>query len=130
MFFLALSLGLAEDPFVAVERMAGLVEETAERHGIEDPLRMSIAAADGERLWVFRYSSEYSSPSLYYSTDVRTLRELYPDNPRLESVSDDARVVVSEPLSEFPGVWNQIPEASCGVLHAGEYEQRAFRPRR
>lgn len=129
MFYLALSLGLADDPFEAVERMAGLVEMTAESHGVENPLRMSVAASDGERLWVFRYSSEGNSPSLFYSTDVPTLRELYPGNPRLEGVSDEARIVVSEPLSELPGVWNEIPEASCGVVDAGLYEQRPFSPR-
>jgi predicted glutamine amidotransferase len=129
MFYLALSLGLAEDPVAAVERMAGFVEKTAESHGIENPLRMSVATTDGERLWVFRYSTEHSSPSLFYSTHVRTLRALYPDNPRLEGVSEEARLIVSEPLSDLPGVWNEIPEASCGVVQAGQYELRHFVPR-
>ena len=130
LFYLALSLGLADDPIAAVERMAGLVEETAERHGIENPLQMSLATTNGEQLWVFRYSTEQSSRSLFYSTDVRALRALYPDNPRLAGVSEATRLIVSEPLSDFAGVWNEIPEASCGIVQAGQDELRPFQPRR
>jgi predicted glutamine amidotransferase len=130
MFYLALSLGLADDPVAAVERMAGLVEETAERHGIENPLQMSLATTNGEQLWVFRYSTEQSSRSLFYSTQVSALRALYPDNPRLAGVSEESRLIVSEPLSDLPGVWNEISEASCGVVQADQDELRPFRPRR
>jgi len=130
MFYLALSLGLVDDPVAAVERMAGLVEKTAERHGIENPLQMSLATTNGEKLWVFRYSTEHRSRSLFYSTDVRTLRELHLDNPRLAGVSDETRLIVSEPLSSLPGVWNEIPEASCGIVQAGQDELQRFRPRR
>jgi glutamine amidotransferase len=47
---------------------------------------MTLATTNGERLWVFRYSTERCSHSLYYSTQLRTLRELYPNNPRLAGV--------------------------------------------
>lgn len=130
MFYLALSLGLNDDPVSAVERMAGLIEETAERHGIADSLQMSVATTDGQRLWVFRYSTEHQSRSLYCSTEVRSLRELYPDNERIASVSDETRLVVSEPLSELPGAWNEIPESHCGIVQAGQDEMRSFEPRR
>ena len=130
MFYLALSLGLADDPVAAVERMAGLVEKTAERHGIKDSLQMSLATTNGEQLWVFRYSTEQRSRSLFHSTHLRELRALYPDDPRLAGVSEETRVIVSEPLSDLPGVWNEIPESSCGVVQAGQDELRPFRPRR
>jgi predicted glutamine amidotransferase len=129
MFYLALSLGLADDPVAAVERMAGLVERTAERHGIENPLHMSLATTNGEQLWLFRYSTEHRSSSLFYSTKVSALRALYPDNPRLAGVSAETRLIVSEPLSDLPGVWNEVPEASCGVVQADRDELRLFRPR-
>ncbi len=129
MFYLALSLGLTDDPVSAVERMAGLVEYTAGGHGIENPLQMSLATTNGEQLWVFRYSSEQPSPSLFFSTHVRTLQALYPDNPRLAGVSEQARLIVSEPLSDLPGVWNEIPEATCGIVLAGQAELWPFRPR-
>ena len=130
MFYLALSLGLSDDPISAVERMAGMIEVVADRHGIENALQMTIATTNGERLWVFRYSTERRSRSLYYSTDVRTLRELYPDNPRLAGVSEETRLVVSEPLSDLPGVWKEVPESTCGIVQAGEDELRRFRPMR
>jgi glutamine amidotransferase len=130
MFYLALSLGLSDDPISAVERMAGMIEAVADRHGIKNALQMTIATTNGERLWVFRYSTERRSRSLYYSTDIRTLRELYPDNPRLAGVSEETRLVVSEPLSDLPGVWKEIPESTCGIVQAGEDELRPFRPRR
>ncbi len=130
MFYLALSLGLSDDPISAVERMAGMIEAVADRHGIENALQMTIATTNGERLWVFRYSTERRSRSLYYSTDIRTLRELYPDNPRLAGMSEETRLVVSEPLSDLPGVWKEVPESTCGIVQAGEDELRPFRPRR
>jgi predicted glutamine amidotransferase len=130
MFYLALSLGLNDDPVAAVERMTGLVEECAERHGIANPLQMTVATTNGKSLWVFRYSTEHQSRSLFYSTDFRALRELYPDNERIASVSDETRLVVSEPLVDLPGAWNEVPESSCGVVQPGANELRPFRPRR
>ena len=130
MFYLALTFGLAKDPIGAVERMVGVVEKTADVHGIENPMRMSISASNGEQLWVFRYSTEQDSPSLFYTSDMRTLRQLYPDSPRLEGVSDESRLIVSEPLTDLPGVWNEIPEASCGIVQAGRFDVRPFVPQR
>src|SRR3954454_4037493 len=61
LFFLALTFGLEHDAPTAVERMVGFVEATAARHGVRDPLQMTIGTSDGERLWAFRYSSEGDS---------------------------------------------------------------------
>src|SRR5262245_1587090 len=71
-FYLALTLGLEDDPPAAVERAVGLIEETGRRNGIELPIQMTVATTDGERVWAFRYSSEGQSRSLFYSTDVTT----------------------------------------------------------
>jgi glutamine amidotransferase len=128
MFFLALTLGLESDPPGAVARMVALVEEVSQPHGIEHPIQMTLATSDGERLWAFRYSSEGRSRTLYYSTDVRTLRKLYPDNPRLASVSDETRLVVSEPLADLPGAWNEVPESSYCVVQPGDDEIHDFQP--
>ena len=38
-------------------------------------------------------SSMRGSRSLFYTTDVATLRELYPDNPAWELVTDVSRIV-------------------------------------
>jgi predicted glutamine amidotransferase len=128
LFYLALTLGLEDDPPGAVERMVGLVEETGRRQGIEHPIQMTIGTADGTNVWAFRYSSEGKSRSLYYSTNVRTLREMYPERPRLQEVSDESRIIVSEPIVELAGAWNEVPESSYGVVQEGEDELRPFRP--
>jgi predicted glutamine amidotransferase len=129
LFYLALTLGLEDDPPRAVEQMIGLVEEAGGRHGIEHPLQMTIATTDGKSVWAFRYSSEGKSRSLYYSTSMHTVREMYPDRPRLQEVSDETRIIVSEPIVDLPGAWNEVPESSYGVIQEGEDELHEFRPR-
>ena len=129
LFYLALTLGLEEDPPAAVERMVGFVEETGRRHGTEHPIQMTIATTDRMSVWAFRYSSERKSRTLYYSTNVSTLRQLHPELPRLQEISDESRVIVSEPLGDLPGVWNEVPESSYGVVQEGEDELHPFRPR-
>jgi len=128
MFFLALTLGLEEDPPGAVARMAGLVERVGHAHGVEYPLQMTVALTDGERLWAFRYSSQGASRSLFYSTRVKTLRSLHPDMAFLREVSDDTRLIVSEPLGDLPGAWNEVPESTYGVVQPGEDEIVHFTP--
>ena len=129
MFFLALSFGLEHHPPAAVEQMVAFVEATARNHGVKDPLQMTIGTTDGERVWAFRYSSEGRSRSLFYSTRMHTLRQLYPDNPAFQQVTDDTRLIVSEPLGDLVGAWNEVPESSYGVVHHGQDELRPFRPR-
>ncbi len=128
-FHLALTLGLEDDPAGAVERAVGLIEETGRRHGVEHPIQMTVATTDGTELWVFRYSSEGRSRSLFFSTDVATLKHQYPDNPVLHQLSAEARLVVSEPLGDLAGAWNEVPESSCGVIREGQDELRPFTPR-
>ena len=127
-FYLALSLGLEDDPPSAVERAVGFIEATGQAHGIEHPIKMSVATTDGDRLWVFRYSSEGDSSSLFYSTAVETLQAQYPDHPVLHKLSAETRLVVSEPLSELVGAWNEVPESSCVIVQQGEDELRPFTP--
>ncbi|MEV7792911.1 class II glutamine amidotransferase [Streptomyces sp. NPDC087512] len=128
MFFLALTFGLTDDPPGAVARMAGLVETTAEAHGVPHPLQMTVAVTDGESVWAFRYSTEGRSRSLFVSTRVDALRALHPDVSFLRGLSDETRLVVSEPLGDLPGAWNEVPESSYGVVRPGGGELRPFRP--
>jgi predicted glutamine amidotransferase len=128
MFHLALTFGLEDDPPTAVARMVGLVESTGHAHGVEFPFQGTIATTDGERIWAFRYSSQGDSRSLFFSTDLRTLRELYPENEEIRGLDDESRLVVSEPLGDLPGVWNEVPEASYGVIQPGQDELHPFVP--
>lgn len=128
-FYLALTFGLQDDPIGGVERAVGFIEATGRRHGVQHPIQMTVATTDGAKVWAFRYSSEGSSRTLFYSTTVTTLRELYPDNPMLVGMSEESRLIVSEPLGDRAGVWNEVPEASCGVIQEGQDELLPFTPR-
>ena len=130
LFYLALTFGLEENPPAAVERMVGHVEEVGHRHGTEHPIQMTIGTTDGSSVWAFRYSSEGKSRSLYYSTDMRSVREMYPERPRLQEASDETRIIVSEPIVDLPGAWNEVPESSYGVVRDGDDELHEFRPLR
>ena len=78
-FHLALSFGLEDDPPAAVEARG-----RADRGGRPEARRRAPDPDDGRDdgrrdVWAFRYSSERDSRSLFYSTDVPTLRELHPE---------------------------------------------------
>jgi glutamine amidotransferase len=128
-FHLALTYGLEDDPPAAVERAVGLIEAVGARHGAEHPIQMTVATTNGERVWGFRYSSVGRSRSLFYSTNVATLRAQHPDNPVLHELSDESRLIVSEPLGDLAGAWNEVPESSYGVVQEGQDELLPFTPR-
>ena len=130
MFYLALTFGLETDPVGAVEKMVGLVEETGRRHGVEHPIQMTIGTSDGSSVYAFRYSSEGDSRSLYFSTRMDALKALHPEVEDLAALSDETRVVVSEPLGDLEGAWNEVPESHVGIIQPGEDELRPFTPHR
>jgi predicted glutamine amidotransferase len=129
LFYLALTFGLEDDPPSAIEKAVGHVEAVAESHGVPHPFQGTVATTDGESIWAVRYSSERKSRSLFYTTDVPTLRKLYPEREDLKGFSDNARLIVSEPLGDVAGVWNEVPESSWGVVGPGGEEIRPFRPK-
>ena len=47
----------------------------------------------------------------------------------LHELSDESRLVVSEPLGDLAGAWNEVPESSYGVIREGRDELRPFTPR-
>ena len=130
MFYLALTFGLESDPVAAVARMVGFVEETGRRHGIEHPIQMTIATTDGRSVYAFRYSSEGESRSLYFSTRMDALKAIHPDIEELAGLSDETRVVVSEPLGDLEGAWNEVPESHVGIIQPGADDLRPFAPHR
>jgi predicted glutamine amidotransferase len=128
LFFLALTFGLTDDPPAAVARAVGFVEDVGRRNGVEYPVHMTVATSDGESIWVFRYSSEKATSSLYYSADVSQVRRLYPELDVLDRVGPDTRLIVSEPLRDLPGAWNEVPEGSWALVQRGEHEIQPFQP--
>ena len=129
LFFLALTFGLEDDPPAAIEQAIGLLEAVGSRLGVPHPFQGTVATTDGESTWAVRYSSEGKSRSLYYTTDVPTLRQLYPQRQLLRELSEDARLIVSEPLGDVAGVWNEVPEATCAIVGRDHDDMRPFHPR-
>jgi predicted glutamine amidotransferase len=127
--YLALTLGLDHDPLGAVEQAVGFDEATGQAHGIEHPVQMTLGFSDGERLYAVRYSTEHRSRTLFVSKDSESLRALHPDNPRIGRLTDEDRVVVSEPFSALPGLWSEVPESTALIIQHGPDEQLPFHPR-
>jgi hypothetical protein len=95
--------------------------------------RMGVETTNGDGFGIGWYG-DGREPGIYRSIgpawNDQNLRELYPDNERIASVLDKTRLVVSEPLVDLPGAWNEVPESSCGVVGPSADELRPFRPRR
>ena len=46
----------------------------------------------------------------------------------LHQLGDETRLVVSEPLRDLAGAWNEVPESSCVVVRPGEDQFLPFAP--
>jgi predicted glutamine amidotransferase len=129
-FQLARSFGLEEDPIGALEATVGLIEATAAELGVPPEVQGTFGISDGIALWAVRYSTEGSSRSLFASSDPATIRELHPENPRFARLGPDDRLIVSEPFSDLPGLWQEIPESTAvTVRQGGVLDERPFVPR-
>jgi hypothetical protein len=58
------------------------------------------------------------------------LKALHPESEELAALSDETRVVVSEPLGDLTGAWNEVPESHVGIIQPGLDELRPFTPHR
>ncbi|HLS78115.1 MAG TPA: class II glutamine amidotransferase [Nocardia sp.] len=128
LFYLALTFGLTEDPIAGVARAVGFVEDVARAHGVDNPVQMTVATTDGGTIWIYRYSTERRSRSLFFSTDMDKLKALHPEVAALRRLGGLTRFVVSEPLRDLPGAWNEVPESSAGIIRAGSEEMLPFEP--
>ena len=46
----------------------------------------------------------------------------------LHDLSDEARLIVSEPTGDLAGAWNEVPESTYVVIQPGEDEIQPFSP--
>ncbi|HUO41246.1 MAG TPA: class II glutamine amidotransferase [Mycobacterium sp.] len=128
LFHLALTFGLADDPITGLARMAGFVEATAAAAGLAEPaLQMTVGVSDGLRIYAARYASGAEVNTLFVSEDPGSVRMLYPENERVAHFRDDARVVVSEPLTDLPGLWREVTPGTALVI-GEDIQQQDFRP--
>jgi predicted glutamine amidotransferase len=109
LFHLALTLGLQEDPIVAMAKAIQAVESAGHEHGVKFPMQGTVAVSDGITVWAFRYSSQRQTRTLFHSADIATLEQMYPDTERLRVFGKRAHVVVFEPLNDLPGPSSKFP---------------------
>jgi glutamine amidotransferase len=129
-FALALTLGLEDDPIAALEATVGLIEATARERGVEPMVQGTFGVSDGECLWATRYATSGPARTLFVTEDPSTIKRLYPGDERLARLSADDRVVVSEPFSDLPGIWREVPQGSAvTVQRGGVLVERPFQPR-
>ena len=129
LFHLALTEGLEDDPADALERTVAVVEDAARRCGVAPHVQGTFGVSDGDSLWAVRYCTDGAARSLFVSADVATIKRLHPDNARLARLGADDRLVVSEPFSDLPGVWREVPAGTAlTVRRGGVLEERPFTP--
>jgi predicted glutamine amidotransferase len=127
-FHLALTYGLRVDPIGAMAKTIAKVEQLGAAQGTRFPWQGTVAVSDGQTVWAFRYSSQGRSRSLFHSVDIATLKMMYPDVDRVRLFSDDAHLVISEPTTDLPGTFLEVPESTVAVLDASGYHHEAFTP--
>ncbi len=120
LFYLALTFGLEDDPLGGLERAVGFMEDTGYGLGVEHPIQMTVGITDGKRVWAARYSSAHRSRTLFVSQDAATLRALHPEAPRLQRLTDEDRVIVSEPLGDLSGAWVEVPESTAVIVQPAQ----------
>ena len=126
MFYLALTLGLEDDPLGALARTAGLIEELARDRGVSEALWMTLGVSDGRTIYAVRYASDGEAPSLHYSHHADDICRL---NPRLEGCfGPTTRIVVSEPIEALVDAWIHVPQNSSLRVEGGEVDVRPFLP--
>jgi len=126
LFYLALTLGLREDPVAALAKTIQAVESAGHQHGVKFPMQGTVAVSDGITVWAFRYSSQRQTRTLFHSADIAALQEMYPDVDRLRLFGRRAHVVVSEPLNDLPGAFIEVPESTVAVLDESGYHHQPF----
>ena len=119
-FFLALTLGLEDDPPAAGDARSGSSSTSAAVHTARAP-DPDDRRDDRRRRTCGRSATRArgSRRSLFYSTRVDTLREQHPEARRSPGSPTSSRLVVSEPLGDLVGAWNEVPESHYGVSRRG-----------
>lgn len=112
LFLVALGEGLEADPKCALERAAARFEAHARERGHAPYLRLTAALSDGVRLYAVRYASDAAAPTLYHRW----------------SETRRGRAVVSEPLEDDEGDWQEIPPGSFCTFEGKSVRIEPFAP--
>jgi predicted glutamine amidotransferase len=107
-FLLALGYGLIEEPVRGLSMAIRSISKIMQKRGIDEPFRMTAAFSDGDRLVAIRHSSDFQSPSLYWTTG----KKLTVKNHSVGmSEGQGATLVLSEPLDAGGLTWHEVPES-------------------
>ena len=127
-FYLALTLGLEDDPIAALERTVGVIESAAEARGVEGAVQATFGVSDGESLWAVRYATTAPRDRSSRRPTWRPCAGCTPTTRGLRAWgrrSPDRLGAVLRP----PGRLAQIPEATAVTVRRGGVLERPFQPR-
>ena len=124
-FYLALTLGLEDNPRLALERMVGLVEAEQAKAGIAEPFRLTCALSDGKQLYAVRYSTDGKPKTLYYNRSNAGLDEVLNDEADTPA---SGIILLSEPIDDCPDNWREVPSASFVTVADGKVSIEPFEP--
>jgi glutamine amidotransferase len=125
-FFLLLTLGLERDPEGAFAAAVALVSAAMAANGVAEPLRLTCAATDGERIWALRYASDGGAPSLYWGSGEGVRGAA--GEARLDAGDARSLLILSEPLDGDFAHWHAVPDSHFLVARDGEVAMRPFVP--
>ncbi len=128
LFYLALTLGLEDDPIGATEKMVKMVEDECSKVGVDNAIQMTICATDGSSIYASRYATQGVARSLFATSDAKTVKEMHPENAKLGIFPDNAQMVVSEPLTDLPGSHHEVPQNRAIIVTTDGIQELEFIP--
>jgi predicted glutamine amidotransferase len=110
-FLLLLANGLEKSPQIACARTLQLIEGLMRKAGETEPLRVTAAFSDGQRVYAIRHASDATPETLYVRRRQRS----------------EATLVVSEPLDDGRDDWEAVPPQSFVTIGSGGVSIEPFR---
>lgn len=107
-FLAILGAGADRDVVGATSRVLAVIAEIARESGSREPVRFTAALSDGKRLFAFRFATDDTATSLYYSD------------------AGDHVVVVSEPLDQDRSHWKPVPPGHYIIAGDGPVALKPF----
>ncbi len=112
-FLMLLTNGLDADPRAALDATLGQLLAIAGRRGTRgEPIRLTCAFSDGERIFAFRFADDGRAPSLYLS----------------DCLDHGGRAFASEPLEGPCARWRAVEPDILYELHADGVAVHGFGP--
>lgn len=116
LFYLTLTMGLERDVRGAFVRTIDAIEEIRSDMKIEEPLFLTAACIDGERVYGVRYVSPGGEArTLYHTTASDDVRSMLDDRAGHRGFGI---IIASEPLDDDSDRWQAVPEGSLLTVGA------------